>query len=66
MSQKRTSEKDLNDLLKKVKKDKDYYISMKDIILIESLRYDGINISKKYNKLYMKSRTIICQMIFKF
>ena len=45
-------EKDLNDLLKKVKKDKEYYISMKDIILIESLRYDGINISKKYNKLY--------------
>jgi len=45
-------EKDLNDLLKKVKKDKEYYLSMKDIILIESLRYDGINISKKYNKLY--------------
>ena len=45
-------EKDLDDLLKKVKKDKEYYISMKDIILIESLRYDGINISKKYNKLY--------------
>ena len=45
-------EKDLNDLLQKVKKDKEYSISMKDIILIESLRYDGINISKKYNKLY--------------
>ena len=41
-------EKDLDDLLKKVKKDKEYYISMKDIILIESLRYDGINIPKKY------------------
>ena len=35
-----------------IKKDKDYYISTKDIILIESLKSDGINISKKYKKLY--------------
>ena len=38
---KQNSEKDLNDLLKKIKKDKDYYISTKDIILIESLKSDG-------------------------
>ena len=30
-------EKDLNDLLKKIKKNKNYYISTKDIILIDSL-----------------------------
>ncbi len=49
---KQNIEKDLNDLLKKVKKDKEYFISTKDIILIESLKSDGINISKKYKKLY--------------
>ncbi len=45
-------EKDLNDLLKKVKKDKDYYFSTKDIILIESLKYDGVKILKKHRNLY--------------
>jgi len=33
-------EKDLNDFLKKIKKNKKYYISTKDIILIESLMSD--------------------------
>jgi len=45
-------EKDLNDLLKKIKRDKNYFITTKDIILIESLKSDGINILKKYNNLY--------------
>jgi Asp-tRNA(Asn)/Glu-tRNA(Gln) amidotransferase C subunit len=45
-------EKDLNDLLKKVKKDKGYYFSTKDIILIESLKYDGVKILKKHRNLY--------------
>ena len=45
-------EKDLNDLLKKIKKNKNYFVSTKDIILIESLKSDGVNISKKYSKLY--------------
>ena len=45
-------EKDLNDLLKKIKKDKKYYISTKDIILIESLKSDGIQVLKKYKDLY--------------
>ena len=45
-------EKDLNDLLKKIKKDKKYYISTKDIILIESLKSDGVQILKKYEDLY--------------
>ena len=45
-------EKDLNDLLKKFKKDKSYYFSTKDIILIESLKYDGVKILKKHRNLY--------------
>ena len=45
-------EKDLNNYLKRIKKDKKYFISKKDIILIESIKSDGINISKKYEDLY--------------
>ncbi len=45
-------EKDLNDLLKKIKKDKKYYISTKDIILIESLKSEGVQVLKKYKDLY--------------
>ena len=45
-------EKDLNNYLKKIKKNKKYLISKKDIILIESLKSDGIKISKKYEGLY--------------
>tara|TARA_B110001452_G_scaffold219457_1_gene191480 strand:+ start:373 stop:1944 length:1572 start_codon:yes stop_codon:yes gene_type:complete len=44
--------KDLNDFLKKVKKDKKYFFSKKDIILVESLKSDGIKISEKYKNLY--------------
>ena len=45
-------EKDLNNFLKKIKKDKKYILSKKDIILIESLKSDGIKIEKKYSNLY--------------
>ena len=45
-------EKDLDSFLKKIKKNKKYKISKKDIILIESVRSDGIEISKKYDDLY--------------
>ena len=51
-AEKKDIEKDLNDLLKKIKKDKNYYISTKDIILIESLKSDGVQIEKKYKDLY--------------
>ena len=49
---KKNIEKDLNDLLKKIKKNKNYYISTKDIILLESLKSDGVQILKKYEDLY--------------
>ena len=45
-------EKDLNNFLKKIKKNKKYVLSKKDIIVIESLRSDGIKIDKKYSNLY--------------
>jgi len=45
-------EKDLENLLKKIKKDKKYFFSTKDIIILDSLRYDGVKISKKYKNIY--------------
>ena len=44
--------KEINNFLKKIKKNKKYSLSKKDIILIESLRSDGIEIEKKYDNLY--------------
>ena len=44
--------KDLNDFLKKIKKDKKYFFSKKDIILVEALKSDGVVISDKYDELY--------------
>jgi len=45
-------EDDLNKLLKSIKKNKDYSVSIKDLILLESLVSDGIKISKKYKKMF--------------
>jgi len=44
--------KDLGDSLKKVKKDKKYFFSKKDIILVETFKSDGIKVSNKYKDLY--------------
>ena len=52
-------EKDINNFLKKIKKNKKYFISKKDIIFIESLRSDGVKISKKYDDLYQLNETEI-------
>ena len=48
----KNAEKDLNDLLKKIKRDKKYFFSAKDIILVEALKSDGIKVSQKYKNLY--------------
>ena len=45
-------EEDLNKYLKKIKKNKKYFLSKKDIIFLEALKSDGIQISKKYDDLY--------------
>ncbi len=45
-------EEDLDKFLKKIKKDKKYVLSKKDIIFLEALKSDGIKISKKFDNLY--------------
>ena len=54
-SSKKNVEKDLENLFKKIKKDKKYFFSIKDMILLESLKSDGIEIPKKYEKIYKPS-----------
>ena len=44
-------EKDLNNYFKKIKKNKKYFFSTKDNILIESFISDGIKISEKYENM---------------
>ena len=45
-------EKEIGNFLKKIKKNKKYFFSKKDQILMESLKFDGIEISNKYDDLY--------------
>ncbi len=45
-------EKDLQNFLKKIKKNKKYFFSKKDQIFLESLKSDGIEIPKKFDDLY--------------
>ena len=45
-------EEDVNKFLEKIKKNKKYFLSKKDIIFLEALKSDGIQISKKYDDLY--------------
>ncbi|MDA9663288.1 hypothetical protein N9T65_00235 [Candidatus Pelagibacter sp.] len=52
-------QKDFDKILKKIKKNKDYSISTKDIILIESLKSDGIVVSKKYDNWYADDKSNI-------
>jgi len=51
-------EKETNDLLKKIKKNKKYIFSKKDIMMIESLKSDGVQVLKKYDKLYEHKPTV--------
>ena len=49
---KKNISKDLNNLLKKIKKNKKYFFSKKDIILVETFKSDGIQVSDKFKNLY--------------
>ena len=51
-------EKETNDLLKNILKDKKYIITTNDEILLESLKYDGVQISKKYSDRYSSTVNI--------
>jgi len=46
-------EKDTENFLKKIKKNKKYFFSKKDQIFLESLKSDGVKISNKYDDLYV-------------
>jgi len=52
-------EKDLISIYKKIKKDKKYYFSAKDIILLDSLKADGIKLPKKLEKQYSSNKLTI-------
>ncbi len=52
-------EKDVENYLKKIKKDKKYFFSKKDQIFLETLKADGIKISKKYDDLYKVNQSEI-------
>jgi hypothetical protein len=58
-SSNRNITKDLNDSLKKIKKNKKYFFSKKDVILVEALKSDGIKVSNKYKNLYKINETEI-------
>ena len=44
------SQKDLNNVYKKIKRNKDYFFSAKDLVLVESLEKDGLVIPKGINQ----------------
>ncbi len=52
-------EDDLNKLLKSIKKNKDYEVTTKDLILLDSLVSDGVVISKKYKNMFNLNQSII-------
>jgi hypothetical protein len=52
-------EKDLNDFLKKIKRDKKYFFSKKDAMLVEALKSDGIKVSDRYKDLYERNNNEI-------
>ncbi len=56
---KKNTEKELNSLLQKIKKDKKYFVSTKDTILLQSLKSDGVKILKKYENFYNKTEANI-------
>ena len=52
-------ENDLISIYKKIKKDKKYYFSAKDVILLDSLKADGIKLPKKLEKQYSNNQLTI-------
>ena len=54
-------ENDLIGIYKKIKKDKKYYYSAKDVILLDSLKADGIKLPKKLEKQYLNNQLTIPQ-----
>ena len=55
------TQKDLKSVYKKIKRNKKYFISIKDIIVIESLAADGIKIPKELNYNELSSQLTVPQ-----
>jgi len=53
------TEKDFKSVYKKIKKNKKYFISIKDIIVLESLAIDGITLPKNLNYSELTSQLIV-------
>tara|TARA_B100000029_G_scaffold355353_1_gene348181 strand:+ start:2002 stop:3735 length:1734 start_codon:yes stop_codon:yes gene_type:complete len=53
------TEKDFKSVYKKIKKNKKYFISIKDVVVLESLKKDGINIPKDLDLDAMSSQLTI-------
>ena len=51
--------KDLADILKNVKKNKKYFVSSKDYMILDSLISDGFEIPKKYQNLFELNQSVI-------
>ena len=45
-------DKDIKDLLRKIRKNKKYFFSKKDVIIMEALKSDGVKVPDKFNNLY--------------
>jgi len=58
-SKKSKTEKDLKEVYKKIKKNKKYFISIKDIVVLESLEFDGITLPKELNLNELSSQLTI-------
>ena len=50
--------KETNDLLKKIKINKEYVFSSKDKILLDSIKSEGAEIKKKYENLYVSDPNV--------
>ena len=55
---KQKSQKDLNNIYKKIRRNKNYFFSAKDLALIESLKIDGFEIPKEINYEKMQKNMI--------
>ncbi len=55
------TEKDLKLVYKKIKKNKKYFISIKDIVVLESLKADGVSLPKDLNYTELSSELTIPQ-----
>ena len=51
--------KDLADILKNVKKNKKYFVSSKDYMILDSLISDGFEIPKKYQNLFELNQSVV-------